>query len=82
MKKEISSVFLTLLVLIRIYCPEDKSTEDDEESLLMGLFLEFLMQSLGGFTVAGCCTQPENLVSYSEEMSQELDNLLAEVKTV
>ena len=34
MKKEISSVFLTLLVLIRIYCPEDKSTEDDEESLL------------------------------------------------
>ncbi|MEB3224566.1 MAG: hypothetical protein VKJ86_02045 [Synechococcus sp.] len=44
---------------------------DEDASLMMGLFLEFLMHQV--------VEQPETLVPYTEEMSQELDALLAGV---
>jgi antitoxin PrlF len=59
-------------LLVRLNPPEGEPEEDEEESLLMGLFLDFLMKA--------AIAQPETLVPYSEEMSQELDDLLAEVE--
>ena len=45
--------------------------EDEEESLMMGLFLDFLMN--------GAIAEPESLMPYTEAMSQQVDELLAEV---
>ncbi len=59
----------TLLVRLN---PSEGEPEEEEESLLMGLFLDFLMKA--------AITEPETLVSYSEEMSQELDDLLVDVR--
>ena len=56
-------------LLVRL---EPVSTEDDEEdSLMMGLFLDFLMKQ--------AIANPETLVPYTAEMSTELDELLANV---
>lgn len=59
-------------LLIRLNPPESEAIEDEEESLLMGLFLDFLMKA--------AIAQPETLVPYSEAMSQELDDLLVDVR--
>jgi len=61
-------------LLVRLDPLEDEPTLDEDESLVMGLFLDFLMQS--------AIAQPETLVPYSEAMSQELDDLLTDVETV
>jgi antitoxin PrlF len=45
--------------------------EEEEESLIMGLFLDFLMKT--------AVNQPETLVPYTEVMSAEIDQLLADV---
>ncbi len=45
--------------------------EEDEESLMMSLFLDFLMKDV--------IANPEKLVPYTETMSKEMDNLLAGV---
>lgn len=49
-------------------CGED---ENDEESLVMGLFLDFLMKM--------AISEPETLAPYTEAMSTEVDQLLAGV---
>ena len=59
----------TLLVRLN---PSEGEPEEEEESLLMGLFLDFLMKA--------AIAEPETLVPYSEEMSQELDDLLVDVR--
>lgn len=46
-------------------------TEEEEESLIMGLFLDFLMKT--------AVNQPETLVPYTEVMGAEIDQLLADV---
>lgn len=58
-------------LLIRL---ESKNSilKEEEESLMMSLFLDFLMKD----TVKN----PEKLIPYTEEMSEEIDNLLANVK--
>jgi antitoxin PrlF len=43
----------------------------DEEDLMMSLFLDFLMKDV--------ITNPEKLIPYTEEMSKEIDDLLADV---
>jgi antitoxin PrlF len=59
-------------LLIRLApSPLDTEDEDDEESLVMGLFLDFLMKTV--------INQPETLVPYTEVMSAEIDQLLAGV---
>jgi antitoxin PrlF len=45
--------------------------EEEEESLIMGLFLDFLMKT--------AVNQPETLVPYTEAMGAEIDQLLADV---
>ena len=45
--------------------------DDDEESLMMSLFLDFLMKD--------AIKNPEKLVPYTEEMSTEIDDLLSDV---
>jgi antitoxin PrlF len=59
-------------LLIRLE-PSPLTTEDenDEESLIMGLFLDFLMKTV--------INQPETLAPYTEAMSAEVDQLLAGV---
>lgn len=46
--------------------------EEEEESLMMSLFLDFLIK--------GVVKNFDKLVPYTEEMSTEIDDLLAEVK--
>ncbi|AUT03193.1 hypothetical protein CLI64_23820 [Nostoc sp. CENA543] len=46
--------------------------EDDHESLMMSLFLDFLMKD--------AVQNPSNLVPYTQEMSDEIDDLLADVE--
>jgi len=57
-------------LLIRL---ETKTSEDQEEedSLMMSLFLDFLMKE--------GLKNPEKLIPYTEEMSTEIDNLLTNV---
>ena len=45
--------------------------EEKEESLMMSLFLDFLMKDV--------IKNPEKLVPYTEQMSDEVDDLLADV---
>lgn len=58
-------------LLIRLIPQELEQEEDEEESLIMGLFLDFLMNE--------AIANPETLVPYTEEMSTEVDDLLADV---
>lgn len=57
-------------LLVRFDRPSEEQ-EDDEESLIMGLFLDFLMK--------GAIANPESLVPYTAEMSEQMDDLLAGV---
>lgn len=45
--------------------------DDEQESLIMGLFLDFLMKE--------AIANPETLVPYTEAMSTEIDHLLSDV---
>lgn len=45
--------------------------DEEEEGLMMSLFLDFLSKDV--------IKNPEKLIPYTEEMSQEIDNLLADV---
>lgn len=58
-------------LLIRL---ETKNSEDqeDEDSLMMSLFLDFLMKEV--------IKNPEKLIPYTEEMSTEIDDLLTNVE--
>ncbi|MBE9145951.1 AbrB/MazE/SpoVT family DNA-binding domain-containing protein [Planktothrix mougeotii] len=46
--------------------------EDEDESLMMSLFLDFLMKD--------ALNNPEKLVTYTEDMSAEIDELLKDVE--
>ena len=52
---------------------ETKNTieEDNEESVMMSLFLDFLMKDV--------ITSPEKLIPYTETMSDDIDKLLIDV---
>lgn len=58
-------------LLIRL---ETKNSEDqeDEDSLMMSLFLDFLMKEV--------IKNPEKLIPYTKEMSTEIDDLLTNVE--
>lgn len=58
----------TLLVRLN----PDQKVEEEEDGIMMSLFLDFLM--------AYVIEQPESLVAYTSEMSQEAEELLAEVE--
>ena len=58
----------TLLVRLD---PKENSSENDSESLTMSLFLDTLMKE--------AIEEPSSLVPYTEEMSQEISELLSEV---
>ena len=58
----------TLLVRLN----PDQKVEEEEDGIMMSLFLDFLMASV--------IEQPESLVAYTSEMSQEAEELLAEVE--
>jgi antitoxin PrlF len=45
--------------------------EDDRESLIMSLFLDTLLKN--------AIANPNSLIPYTEEMSNEIDELLADV---
>ncbi|WP_337884273.1 hypothetical protein [Fischerella thermalis] len=51
---------------------EEKENADETESLMLSLFLDFLMKY--------AMKNPEKLVSYTKEMSDEMDDLLAGVE--
>ena len=57
----------TLLVRLN---PVEK-TEEDKDNVMMSLFLDFLMKSV--------IEEPNSLVAYTENMSQEANELLAGV---
>jgi antitoxin PrlF len=57
--------------LVRLTSQELERNESEEESLVMGLFLDFLMNE--------AIAEPEKLVAYTEEMSTEIDELLVGV---
>lgn len=67
-------------LLVRLNPPEGEAIEDEEESLVMGLFLDFLMKLAMPKARLMPHAQPETLVPYSEAMSQELDDLLVDVR--
>ncbi|MFQ4145185.1 hypothetical protein [Chlorogloeopsis sp. ULAP02] len=50
---------------------EETEDADEAESLMMSLFLDFLMKD--------AIQNPSKLVPYTQEMSDEMDNLLADV---
>jgi antitoxin PrlF len=58
----------TLLVRLE---PESKTEDEETENLMMSLFLDTLMKEV--------MKEPSSLVPYTEEMSQEIDELLADV---
>lgn len=59
-------------LLIRLDSSNSDPSEDEEdESLVMGLFLEFLMKTV--------INEPETLVPFTKEMSAEVEQLLAGV---
>ena len=60
----------TLLVRLDSNKIEQKEEEDDE-SITMSLFLDFLMNY--------AIKNPDKLVAYTEEMSAEIDDLLTDV---
>ncbi len=57
-------------LLIRL-TPQELEEDDEQESLIMGLFLDFLMKE--------AIANPETLVPYTEAMSTEIDQLLSDV---
>jgi antitoxin PrlF len=50
---------------------ENRQEDDDEESLMMSLFLDFLMKD--------AVENPSKMLPYTQEMSDEIDSLLADV---
>jgi antitoxin PrlF len=58
----------TLLVRLDVGNVEE---QDEDESLMMSLFLDFLMKD--------AMKNPDKLVPYTQEMSAEVDELLADV---
>ncbi len=58
----------TLLIRLDI---EDADNTDDDEALMMSLFLDFLMKD--------AIQNPSNLVPYTQEMSDKIDDLLSDV---
>lgn len=58
----------TLLVRLE---PESKTEDEETENLMMSLFLDTLMKEV--------MKEPSSLVPYTEEMSREIDELLADV---
>ena len=58
----------TLLVRLE---SDETSEEDDSESLTMSLFLDTLMKEV--------IKEPSSLVPYTEEMSEEISELLSDV---
>ncbi|AFZ47715.1 hypothetical protein Cyast_1759 [Cyanobacterium stanieri PCC 7202] len=58
----------TLLVRIN---PKNKVDDEEEEALMMSLFLDFLTKD--------ALKNPEQLKPYTQEMSDEIDNLLTGV---
>jgi len=58
-------------LLVRLDVQSVEQDEDEDESLIMGLFLDFLMNE--------AIADPESLVPYTEAMSQQVDELLAAV---
>ena len=58
----------TLLIHLDI---KHDSEEDNKESLMMSLFLDFLMRDV--------IKNPDKLIPYTEEMSGEVEELLANV---
>ncbi|WP_373481115.1 hypothetical protein [Geminocystis sp.] len=57
------------ILLIRLN-PKN-NIEEEEEELMMSLFLDFLSKD--------ALKNPHQLIPYTEEISQEIDNLLADV---
>ena len=57
-------------LLIRLDTKEEIEEENDE-SVMMSLFLNFLMKD--------AVTSPEKLIPYTEQMSDEIDQLLVDV---
>ena len=60
----------TLLVKLET----DDINNDEDESVMLSLFLDFLMQD--------AMKNPDKLVMYTQEMSEEIDDLVADVKLV
>jgi antitoxin PrlF len=58
-------------LLVRLDTVSRELEAEEEEGLIMGLFLDFLMK--------GAIADPESLVPYTEEMGAEMDELLAGV---
>lgn len=50
----------------------NNNLEEENEGLMMSLFLDFLVRNT--------IENPEQLIPYTEEMSQEIDNLFADVE--
>lgn len=57
-------------LLLRIN-PKNDIDEEEEEKLMMSLFLDFLSKD--------AVKNPEQLIPYTQEMSDEIDNLLSGV---
>ncbi|KOP23263.1 hypothetical protein AMR41_27205 [Hapalosiphon sp. MRB220] len=51
---------------------EEMENADERESLMLSLFLDFLMKD--------AIKNPSKLIPYTQEMSDEMDNLLADVE--
>ncbi len=51
---------------------EEMDNADETESLMLSLFLDFLMKD--------AIKNPSKLIPYTQEMSDEMDNLLADVE--
>ncbi|WP_413174670.1 hypothetical protein [Anabaena azotica] len=50
----------------------DDINNDEDESVILSLFLDFLMQD--------AIKNPDKLVMYTQEMSEEIDDLVADVE--
>jgi antitoxin PrlF len=50
----------------------DINNDDEDESVMLSLFLDFLMQD--------AMKNPDKLVMYTQEMSEEIDDLVADVE--
>ncbi|RAM53053.1 MAG: hypothetical protein C6Y22_02905 [Hapalosiphonaceae cyanobacterium JJU2] len=58
-------------LLVRLDTKETENT-DETESLMLSLFLDFLMKD--------AIKNPSTLIPYTQEMSDEIDDLLADVE--
>ena len=58
-------------LLVRLDSNTLEEEEEDDESITMSLFLDFLMKN--------AMKNPDQLVAYTEEMSAEIDDLLTDV---